>query len=106
MAKTQSIKIVWVIEILRQQDGTVWHRPAPLGGVFCGTLIGTPECRRFPVEDWPPADGELCQQCEQLYEADCQRRLGQVYRMLLGLAERTAGAGEAAEAVDAGTPAG
>ena len=106
MAKTGKVEVVLAVELLRQPDATLWHRPAPQGGIFCGASSGALERRLIPLEDWPPTDGELCPRCEELYQADYQRRLGKIYRLALTAAERSAGAGESAEAANAGTPHG
>ena len=88
MNKTGSAKVVLAIELVREKGTKVWHRPAPMGGAFCRTHISEPERLMIEAEAWPPADAQLCPLCEHLFEEECDRRMGPIYRLAREAARR------------------
>jgi hypothetical protein len=85
--RQQTIKLVWVVQFIRERGTTTWHRPSLnlSHKSLCGTNIGDKEEIMFEAAS-VPATSKLCIQCEGLFVEESHHRLAQVYSILLGLA--------------------
>ena len=92
MTTTGKVQIVLAVELQRQQDAAVSALASAARRRLMRRLQrGACGVTSDSVEDWPPTDCEFCPRCEELYQADYQRRLGKIYRLAVAAAERSAG---------------